>query len=66
MSTGSGHQPLEHEIDRCREPLDGGGLGFAAGRSDASSSTVYGWAEAHPLASPFVADPEARSPVTAT
>ena len=46
--------------------LDGGGLDFAAGRSDSSSATVYGWAEAHPLAAPFVADPKARSTVTAT
>ena len=46
--------------------LDGGGLEFAAGRCDASSGTVYGWAEAHPLAAPFVADADSRSPVTAT
>jgi phosphoserine aminotransferase len=46
--------------------LAGGGLEWAAGRCDASSSILYGWAENHPLASPFVTDPELRSPVTAT
>jgi phosphoserine aminotransferase len=46
--------------------LAGGGLEWAAGRSDASSAILYGWAEKHPLARPFVADPELRSPVTVT
>jgi phosphoserine aminotransferase len=46
--------------------LDNGGLEFAAGRSDASADTVYTWADKHPLATPFVADPEYRSHVTAT
>lgn len=46
--------------------LAGGGLGFAAGRCDRSASILYGWAEAHPLATPFVADPVARSTVTGT
>jgi len=46
--------------------LDGGGLEFAAGRSDRSSGTLYDWADAHALATPFVADPAKRSRVVAT
>ncbi len=53
-----------------REQIDwmlaGGGLEWAASRSDASSAILYGWAEKHPLATPFVTDPEHRSPVTVT
>lgn len=43
-----------------------GGLEWAASRSDESSSAIYDWADAHDLASPFVADPGMRSPVVAT
>jgi phosphoserine aminotransferase len=43
-----------------------GGLDFAVGRSTASSSTLYGWAEAAPFATPFVADPAKRSLVVGT
>jgi phosphoserine aminotransferase len=46
--------------------LEHGGLGWAASRCDASAATVYGWADAHERARPFVADPAARSHVTAT
>ena len=46
--------------------LDNGGLEFAAGRSDRSAATLYGWADAHDLASPFVTDPAKRSHVVAT
>ncbi len=46
--------------------LAGGGLEFAAGRCDQSASILYGWAEAHPLATPYVSDPAARSTVTGT
>jgi phosphoserine aminotransferase len=46
--------------------LAGGGLPFAAGRSAESSAHLYGWAEQHPLATPFVADPDHRSPVVGT
>ena len=35
-------------------------------RCDESAETLYGWAEAHAHASPFVADPSARSHVVAT
>ncbi|HEY1740566.1 MAG TPA: phosphoserine transaminase [Acidimicrobiia bacterium] len=42
-----------------------GGLEGCAQRCDESAGIVYGWAEAHPHATPFVAD-AARSNVTAT
>ena len=37
--------------------LTGGGLDFCVERSRASSGHLYAWAEASPLARPFVADP---------
>jgi phosphoserine aminotransferase len=43
-----------------------GGLEWAATRCDASAELVYGWAEASPVATPFVAKPDERSHVTAT
>ena len=43
-----------------------GGLAWAVGRSERSAATVYGWAEANELASPFVVDPDDRSTVVAT
>ncbi|MCU1378692.1 MAG: phosphoserine aminotransferase [Acidimicrobiales bacterium] len=43
-----------------------GGLEWAAGRSDTSAATLYGWAEASDYATPFVADPAKRSPVVGT
>jgi len=46
--------------------LENGGLEFAAGRCDRSAATIYGWAEGHRYATPFVKDAEHRSPVTAT
>ncbi|HET6874409.1 MAG TPA: phosphoserine transaminase, partial [Acidimicrobiales bacterium] len=46
--------------------LEGGGLDFAAGRSEKSARTLYGWAEASPYASPFVAKPDERSNVVGT
>lgn len=45
---------------------DGGGLEFAAGRSDASAAHLYGWAEAHDRATPYVTDPAKRSSVVGT
>jgi phosphoserine aminotransferase len=54
---------LERQLDWL---LANGGLEFAAARCDASAAIVYGWAEAHPHAAPFVADPSYRSRVTAT
>lgn len=43
-----------------------GGLDFAAGRSDRSAATLYSWAEASAYATPFVVDPDKRSPVVGT
>ncbi len=45
---------------------DNGGLAWAAGRSARSASILYSWAEASPVATPFVADPADRSPVVGT
>ena len=46
--------------------LGQGGLVWATARCDRSAEIVYGWAEARDFASPFVADPAARSHVNAT
>jgi phosphoserine aminotransferase len=46
--------------------LGRGGLEWAASRCDRSSEIVYGWAETHEHATPFVAKPDERSHVTAT
>jgi phosphoserine aminotransferase len=46
--------------------LGSGGLEWAASRCDRSAEIVYGWAESHPHAAPFVAKPDERSRVTAT
>jgi phosphoserine aminotransferase len=54
---------LDHSV---RWMLDHGGLEFTTARCDRSSSTVYDWADASAYASPFVADPAARSHVTCT
>jgi phosphoserine aminotransferase len=43
-----------------------GGLDWAAKRTAESAGILYGWAERSPVARPFVADPELRSPVVAT
>jgi phosphoserine aminotransferase len=43
-----------------------GGLAWAADRTATSAGHLYGWAEARDWATPFVADPEARSPVVGT
>ena len=45
---------------------ENGGLEFAAGRCDRSAATIYGWADAHSRATPFVTDPAKRSHVVAT
>jgi len=45
---------------------DGGGLEFGVSRTLASSSHLYGWAEASDLATPFVSDPAKRSLVVGT
>ncbi len=46
--------------------LGNGGLEWAAGRCEHSSSIVYEWAEKAEYARPFVAEPSQRSPVVAT
>ncbi len=46
--------------------LERGGLEAMARRCDASSSTIYEWAENRPDATPFVTDPDFRSSVVAT
>jgi phosphoserine aminotransferase len=43
-----------------------GGLEGAARRCDESAAILYGWADAAPYATPFVKDPEHRSPVVGT
>lgn len=43
-----------------------GGLEWAAARCDRSAATIYGWAESHELATPYVTDPAQRSHVVAT
>ena len=54
-------------LDRqLRWMLDNGGLEFAAGRCDRSAAIVYGWADGHKYATPFVKDAAHRSSVTAT
>ncbi|MDZ8277007.1 phosphoserine transaminase [Microbacterium aquimaris] len=46
--------------------LDNGGLAWAGARTAESSSVLYSWAEETSLATPFVTDPEDRSPVVVT
>ncbi|KAA9131097.1 phosphoserine transaminase [Microbacterium caowuchunii] len=43
-----------------------GGLQWADARTHESSDALYAWAEASPVATPFVADPADRSPVVVT
>ena len=43
-----------------------GGLKWAAGRTGASAKHIYDWAEASPVATPFVTNPEHRSQVVVT
>jgi len=45
---------------------DNGGLDWAAARTATSSKVLYDWAEACPVATPFVADPSHRSNVVVT
>jgi phosphoserine aminotransferase len=46
--------------------LDGGGMDFAAGRSERSAGYLYGWAESTGYTTPFVAKPDERSNVVGT
>ncbi len=54
---------FQHQLDWM---LAGGGVDFAAGRSERSAEILYGWAESSPYASPFVAKPDERSNVVGT
>ncbi len=54
---------LEEQV---RWMLELGGMDAVAARCAASSKVLYDWAEARDFATPFVADPEHRSPVVAT
>jgi phosphoserine aminotransferase len=52
--------------DQLRWMLDNGGLEGMVERTTASSDALYGWAESHPSAAPFVSDPAKRSLVVGT
>jgi phosphoserine aminotransferase len=52
--------------DQVEWMLDRGGLEWAAERCDRSAETLYGWAEASAVATPFVAKPDERSRVVGT
>jgi phosphoserine aminotransferase len=54
---------LAHQVEWL---LEQGGLEWAASRCDRSAEILYGWAEASPFATPFVAKPGERSHVNAT
>lgn len=53
-------------VDQLEWMLAGGGLEWAASRSDRSAEHLYGWAESSSYASPFVAKPDERSHVVGT
>jgi phosphoserine aminotransferase len=53
-------------VDQLDWMLQQGGLDAMVARTTASSSHLYGWAEALPGATPFVADPAKRSLVVGT
>ncbi|MEO8888393.1 MAG: phosphoserine transaminase [Jatrophihabitantaceae bacterium] len=54
---------LAHQVEWL---IGSGGLDWAAQRTADSSGRLYAWAEASPFATPFVLDPELRSPVVGT
>ena len=43
-----------------------GGMQWSAARTARSAAILYGWADAHEVAEPFVTDPAQRSPVVGT
>ena len=53
-------------VEQVEWMLANGGLEWAASRCDRSAENLYGWAEASPYASPFVAEPSQRSHVVGT
>jgi phosphoserine aminotransferase len=52
--------------EQLRWMLDGGGLQWCVQRTGASSRHLYGWAESHSYATPFVAEAAKRSLVVGT
>ena len=52
--------------DQLEWMVENGGLAWSVARCAESSSHLYQWAEASDFASPFVANPDHRSPVTVT
>ncbi|QAY73323.1 phosphoserine transaminase [Agromyces protaetiae] len=54
---------MENQVDWLNES---GGLAWADARTRESSQTLYEWAEASAVATPFVADPDHRSQVVVT
>jgi phosphoserine aminotransferase len=54
---------LDHQLQWM---LANGGMEFAAGRCDTSAGVLYGWADRHAHATPFVTDAGSRSHVSAT
>jgi phosphoserine aminotransferase len=53
-------------VDQVEWMLAGGGLEWAAGRSDRSAEILYTWAEQSDFATPFVGKPSERSHVVGT
>ncbi len=53
-------------VEQLEWMLAGGGLEFAAGRSERSAGILYGWADSTGWARPFVAKPDERSLVVGT
>jgi phosphoserine aminotransferase len=53
-------------VDQVEWMLKNGGLEWAASRCEQSSQIMYSWAENATFATPFVAKPDDRSPVTCT
>jgi phosphoserine aminotransferase len=53
-------------VDQVEWILSNGGLDWASNRCEASSQVMYEWAENSKYATPFVSNPDDRSPVTCT
>ena len=53
-------------VEQMEWMLANGGLGWAVARCARSADIIYGWADQHRFATPFVKDPERRSRVVAT
>jgi phosphoserine aminotransferase len=54
---------LDHQVQWM---LANGGMEFTAGRCETSAGILYGWADGHTHAAPFVTDSGSRSHVSAT